>query len=338
MTLRIAIVNDLELARRVLRQALAQQTDWELAWEAHDGAQAVAQCKQDRPDLILMDLYMPEMNGVQATREIMALAPCAILIVTAGVERNTPMVFDALSAGALDAVDAPIGVSVQHLSALVAKIRTIAKLVGHRSQVSPLVLPTLTPGHAATLVAIGASTGGPAALRLLLAQLPADFPAAVVIAQHIDVEFAAGMADWLRTGCQLPVRVVKPGDRAEVGQVLLAGTNEHLVFCEDGTLNYTDEPLDQPYRPSVDELFASAALYWRGPIVGVLLTGMGQDGASGLLALRRLGHYTLAQDQDSSVVYGMPAMAARFGAAMAQMAPQQIGQELVRIICEKRVT
>lgn len=332
MTLRIAIVNDMELSRRVLRQAVGQQADWKLAWEAHDGVQAVARCQQDRPDLILMDMYMPDMNGVLVTREIMATAPCAILVVTAGIEKNTAMVFEALAAGALDAVDTPAGISAQSLSALVAKIRTIAKLIGDRPQLTPSMAPTLRQAHATTLVAVGASTGGPAALRLLLEQLPADFPAAVVIAQHIDAKFAAEMANWLGLVCKLPVRVIRPGDRAEAGQVLLAGTNEHIVFGEDARLYYSVEPVNQPYRPSVDELFASAALNWRGPIVGVLLTGMGQDGACGLLALRRLGHYTMAQDQDSSVVYGMPAAAARFGAAMVQMTPQQIGQELTRII------
>lgn len=183
-----------------------------------------------------------------------------------------------------------------------------------------------------TLVAIGASAGGPAALSRLLEQLPVGFPAAVIIVQHLNKEYADGMAAWLSSFSRLPVTVAKPGERPKAGSVLLAGTNDHLVLQEDGTLAYTAEPIEQPYRPSVDEFFASVALNWAGPIVGVILTGMGQDGARGLLALRRLGHLTLAQDLESSIVYGMPGTAVRFGAAMAQLNPADIGKELVRIL------
>ena len=331
--MRIAIVNDLQTIRAFLHHAIQGQPGWQLAWEAHDGEEAVRFCAQDTPDLILMDMIMPGKNGVDATREIMAATPCAILVVTAGIDKNVSLVFEALAAGALDAVDSPMDLSAAGQSGLIAKIQTIAKLINRTQRLRQAVreTPAVASGLP-TLVAIGASTGGPAALRALLGQLPAEFPAAVVIVQHLDEEFAGGMAEWLSSVSLLPVRVVKAGERPEAGRVLLAGTNDHLVLQEDGTLAYTAEPINQPYRPSVDEFFASVALNWTGPIVGVLLTGMGQDGARGLLALRRLGHRTLAQDQESSIVYGMPGAAARFGAAMAQMNPAEIGKELVRII------
>jgi len=331
MSLRIAIVNDRENVRELLRQAV--QSQWQLAWQAHDGDQAVKLCAQDTPDLILMDIVMSDMSGAEVTRKIMATTPCAILVVTAGIDKNTSLVFEALAAGALDAVDTPADASPEKHGALLAKIQTIARLIvpskDARSDVRARVVPA---NNMPTLIAIGASTGGPAALRILLEQLPADFPAAIVIVQHLDEKFSAGMAEWLASDSLLPVSVVKPGQRPEVGQVLMAGTNDHLVLQDNGRMHYVSEPIEQPYRPSVDEFFASAALYWKGPLIGVLLTGMGQDGARGLLALRRLGYTTLAQDEESSVVYGMPGTAARFGAALRQADPAGIGRELVRMI------
>jgi chemotaxis response regulator CheB len=244
-------------------------------------------------------------------------------------------VFEALAAGALDAVDLPMGLTVVGQRGLIAKIQTVAMLIGrtrrYRKSMSKAPIAT---SDLPTLVAIGASAGGPAALSHLLEQLPVGFPAAVVIVQHLDKDYADGMAAWLSSVSRLPVTVAKPGERPKVGSVLLAGTNDHLVLQEDGTLAYTKEPTEQPYRPSVDEFFASVALNWAGPIVGVILTGMGHDGARGLLALRRLGHLTFAQDRGSSIVYGMPGTAVRFGAAMAQMNPADIGKELIRIISD----
>jgi two-component system response regulator WspF len=327
--LRTGIASSMETSACLLRYVVERELGWEIAWQAHDGDEAVRLCAQDTPDLIFMDI--PGKSGVLVTREIMASTPCAILIITSCLDNNRALVFEALSAGALDAVDTPQGTDQHDLGKLLAKVKSIAKLLGQGRPTSALV-ETKLQGVALTLVAIGASTGGPAALRTLLEQLPAEFPAAVVIAQHLDEKFSDGMAEWLSSFSRLPVTVANPGERPEAGRVLLAGTNDHLVLQENGTLIYTAEPIDQPYRPSVDEFFASVALYWKGPIVGILLTGMGQDGARGLLALRRLGYLTLAQDQESSIVYGMPGTAARFGAAMAQMNPAEIGMELVRII------
>lgn len=331
--LRVGIVNDMATLARLLQHVVEREPGWQVAWQARDGDEAVRLCAQDTPDMILMDLIMPGRNGAEATRDIMAATPCAILVVTAGVDRNAPLVFEALAAGALDAVDSPLGLDTAGQGRLAAKMRTLARLIG-RARPSRQIEREMPAASSdlPTLVAIGASTGGPAALRDLLEQLPAAFPAAVVIAQHLGEEYAQGMAEWLASASSLPVSVARAGERPKVGQVLLGGTNDHLVLQETGTLAYTAEPVDQPYRPSVDEFFASAALYWKGPIIGVLLTGMGQDGARGLLALRRLGHFTLAQDEASSIVYGMPGAAARFGAAMAQMSPAEIGRELARVV------
>ena len=330
--MRIAIVNHIEASRRLLRNAVEGHPGWRVVWQTGQAQEAVDLCARDIPDLILMDLLLPGGDGVEAIRDIMRATPCAILVLTASVEESASRVFQALSAGALDAVDTPADASAAALKAFIRKVRTINKLIRPRPHNAQERIPAAaSEAGIPMLVAVGASTGGPAALQAMLGQLPADFPGAVVIAQHLDEEFAGGLARWLGENCPLPVAVIKGGERPTAGLVLLAGTNDHLVIQEDGTLAYTAEPQAQPFRPSVDEFFASAALHWPGRILGVLLTGMGQDGARGLLALRRLGHYTLAQDRGSAIVYGMPGAAARFGAAHAQLNPMEIGLELIRL-------
>ena len=181
------------------------------------------------------------------------------------------------------------------------------------------------------LVGIGASAGGPAALATLLAGLPAGFPAAIVIVQHLDAHLAQGMADWLGQHSPLPVRVIAEGDRPAIGSVLLAATSDHLVFKSPERLGYSPDPREYVYRPSVDAFFRSVGRHWRGEAVGVLLTGMGRDGALGLKALRDQGRYTIAQDEQSSAVYGMPKAAAKLDAAVEILPVAQIAPKLVAL-------
>jgi len=182
------------------------------------------------------------------------------------------------------------------------------------------------------LVAIGASAGGPNALARVLADLPATFPAAIVIIQHVDERFAAGMAEWLTRVSPIAVEVAREGDRPRMGTALLAGTNDHLVLKGAVRLGYTPEPRNQAYRPSVDVFFESVGAQWTGEAVGVLLTGMGRDGAKGLKALRDRGCYTISQDESTSAVYGMPKAAANMGAAVDILPLELIGSRLVETL------
>jgi two-component system chemotaxis response regulator CheB/two-component system response regulator WspF len=181
----------------------------------------------------------------------------------------------------------------------------------------------------ATLVAIGASAGGPAALATMLGGLPKDFPAALVIVQHVDEHMAQGMADWLGQQSPLPVRVAREGDKPMPGEVLLAKTSDHLVMKTSTTVGYTAEPRDYVYRPSVDAFFQSVGRLWPGDAVGVLLTGMGRDGAIGLKLLRDRGCHTIAQDAGSSAVYGMPKAAAAIDAAVEILPMTRIAARLI---------
>lgn len=319
--MKIAIVNDVMMAVEALRRVVRSRPDYTIAWVARDGAEAVKMCAADRPDMILMDLIMPVMNGVEATRHIMRDSPCPILVVTATVDGNISLVFEAMGYGALDAVNTPVlGTDGKLIGAqtLLRKIEIIGHLITRPAPLGPAGTtcgaPPAAKGHL-PLIVLGASTGGPAALADILSQLPKVVNAAMVITQHIDKEFASDLALWLGTRCPLNVKVATPGCRPEKGTVWLAGTNDHLVLTKHGTLEYRVEPAKCFYRPSVDVFFKSVAAHWSPPGVAVLLTGMGRDGGEGLLALRQCGWRTLAQDEATSVVYGMPRAAVELNAA-----------------------
>jgi len=340
--MRIAIVNDVLLAAEALRRVIVRAGEHDVAWMAFDGEEAVARCQRDRPDLILMDLFMPRMDGVEATRQIMATTPCAIIVATAKVEEHTGKVFEAMGAGALDAVSLPVFTDAAPLDGakeLLAKIETINRLVGSPKQRRPGLVPSQSarPSSApeTNMVAIGSSAGGPAALTTLLAALPADFPAAIVIIQHVDKQFTQGLTTWFATHTKLQVRVAQEGDRLEPGVVYLAGRDQHLVLSSSIQLGYVSQPADSSYCPSVDVFFKSLAKKWSGKAIGVLLTGMGRDGADGLKALRDAGHYTIAQDKRTSAVYGMPKAAAELDAAREILALDKIAPRLTNILIKQ---
>ncbi|MBN6775623.1 chemotaxis response regulator protein-glutamate methylesterase [Pseudomonas granadensis] len=333
--MRIAIVNDMPLAVEALRRALAFEPAHQVVWVARNGAEAVQLCAENTPDLILMDLIMPVMDGVEATRRIMAETPCAIVIVTVDRQQNVHRVFEAMGHGALDVVDTPAvgGSNPQEAAApLLRKILNIGWLIGDKA---PRARPAPTTQRSSAsrqrLVAIGSSAGGPAALEVLLKGLPKNFSAAIVLVQHVDQVFAAGMAEWLAGASGLDVRLAREGEPPQSGAVLLAGTNHHIRLLKNGTLAYTAEPVNEIYRPSIDVFFESVANYWNGDAVGVLLTGMGRDGAQGLKLMRQQGYLTIAQDQHSSAVYGMPKAAAAIDAAVEIRPLERIAPRLLEI-------
>ena len=327
--MRIAIVNDSRMAVEVIRRVLVQVPEHQIAWAAYDGEEAVRKCAEDTPDLVLMDLHMPVMDGVEATRQIMENSPCAILVVTASVGKHAAKVFEAMGFGALDAVDTPIpeesGQSLDSDS-LLGKIATIGKLVGRANRrQSDRGKPRDRKTDVLPLVVIGASTGGPMALAKVLQALPKSFAGGIVLIQHVDVQFSEGLATWLDTQVPIDVRLAYEGCRPEPGVAWVAGTNQHLVLTDELSLSYVSRGYDTPYHPSVDVFFKSVARHWPGQGAAALLTGMGHDGADGLLALRGARWTTFAQDEETSVVYGMPRAAARLGAAQEILPIEKIG-------------
>jgi two-component system response regulator WspF len=339
--MRIAIVNDMALAREVLRRLVLSVPGHAVAWMAENGADAVRKAAQDRPDLILMDLVMPVLDGAEATRRIMAQSPCPILLVTSSVTGNFNLVYRAMGYGGLDAVDTPtLGPDgkVRDGEGILARIAKLARIQQDSDAAAwkPPPVPGSGTGFPRTaasclhpILALGASTGGPDALAYILKALPTGFPAAVVVIQHIAAEFAPSLANWLQGQTSLPVRLACDGDELKPGAVTLAGTNDHLVLRPDHRLGHTADPVDYPYRPSINVFFNSLAAYWPRPGIAVLLTGMGSDGAQGLLLLRQLGWHTITQDQTSCVVYGMPKAAADLRAANEVLPLAQISRAIL---------
>nr|WP_315261294.1 chemotaxis-specific protein-glutamate methyltransferase CheB [uncultured Duganella sp.] len=343
--MKIAIANDVAMAAEALRRVVASTAEHQVLWIARTGAEAVRMAAESRPDLILMDLNMPELDGVEATRQIMEHSPCAILVVTGRPQDNVNQVFRALGAGALDVTATPVLQGQPGGDAeLLAKIRTMDKLIRH-SGGSQAMLPRTAAnagnGHAAlvpvplpevekvtALLAIGASTGGPVAVSKLLAGWKAPRGCAIVVVQHIDQHFADNFARWLGEQLDMPVRAAEEGDELVAGTILIAKSNDHLTLDQNLRLRYDIHPKEYAYRPSVDVFFHCVAQHWKGEAIGVLLTGMGRDGAEGLLAMRKAGQTTIAQDQASSAVYGMPRAAAELDAAQMILPLAKIGPVL----------
>jgi two-component system response regulator WspF len=330
--IRIGIVNDLKLAIEVLRRVVAAIPGATVAWIAEDGAQAVAICARDLPDIVLMDMIMPVMDGVEATRRIMKATPCPILVVTATVEGNAGRVFEALGAGALDAVQtpgfAPDG-SLANAEPLIRKVHAIVVLAG--ATTGPRAGPAPVPapvGHVAIppIVAIGSSTGGPLALVEVLKALPRPAPWPIVIVQHVDPEFAPGLASWLGRETGHAVEAIVDGAAPPApGHVAIAATVDHVIIGRDARLRYTVDPREAVFRPSVDVFFDSLLAMQAAPGVAVVLTGMGRDGAAGLLRLRSAGWHTIAQDRATSVVWGMPGASVEIGAAIQTLPITDVG-------------
>ncbi len=335
--MRIGIVNDSVMACEVLRRVVLSVPGQEVAWIARDGEQAVAMTRADGPDLILMDLFMPGTDGVEATRRIMNETPCAILVVTATVSGHINKVYQAMGSGALDAVDTPVlgsGGEVAGAASLLRKIDVIGKLIGKsplHTAASPFSAPVATPIQELALhplVLLGSSTGGPFALAEILSKLPASLKTTIVIVQHVDAAFAPGLGQWLSQHAGRKVELIRDGMELTEGKILLSGTDDHLILGAHGRLYYSAEPKALTYRPSVDVFFKSVAGHWPRSGVAALLTGMGRDGAEGLLQLRRLGWKTIAQDESTSVVWGMPRAAVALGAADQVLPLPLIGQAI----------
>ena len=340
--MRIAIVNDLIMAVEALRRVITLSTDHEIIWTAENGQMAVEQCAANKPDLILMDLIMPVMDGVNATKIIMENTPCAILVVTSSVEGNADKVFRAMGAGALDAVNTPViesGGELENKNSFLQKLTIINSLISssYKLKQQDIVAQSVSNiiHNQVNLVAIGASSGGPQALKVILDALPQTFRVPIVIIQHVDQGFAPELAAWLNSSTELNVKLAENNVFLEKGNVYIAGKNSHLVIDENMRTKYTPEPSDLPYIPSVNVFFDSLVENWKGNTISVLLTGMGNDGADGLSHLRQQGDYTITQDEKSCAVYGMPKAAASLNAAREILPLEFIAARISQLLLEQ---
>jgi len=335
--MRIAFVSDAPPAIRALRRWIGQASKHRIVWTASNVTDAVGLAGEGRADLVLLDLRPGGLDVSEATRRIMTTTPCPILIVTNSVRDHTSAVFEAMGHGALDAVEMPAPEAASdspEMRPLLARIARLSRLISDesRSQADHQTgkrVPRASRGH---LVAIGASAGGPAALATLISGLPEDFPAAIVIVQHVDAQFASGLAGWLGQHSRLPVRLARGGEIPSDGTVFVAGGGNHLIVTRRGHLGYSSDPDEHVYRPSIDVFFKCVRREWPGTVTGVLLTGMGRDGAAGLKELRDHGCHTIAQDEATSALYGMPKAAAAIGAAADILPIGRISGKLIEIV------
>jgi two-component system, chemotaxis family, protein-glutamate methylesterase/glutaminase len=350
--LRVVVADDSLTVRKRIVEILHSDPGIKVVGEAADGREAVELCQRLRPDVMTLDMMMPVMTGLAATEYIMAHFPTPILIVSASINRGEVFrTYDALAAGALDVLDkskATASDSRWELKLiatvkLIARIRVITHPRGKRELPSASIriaagsrtwpsISTSRPEH--QLVAIGTSTGGPNAIREILSHLSADFPLPVLFVIHIGASFGNSFAEWLNQNSVLPVAMARDGQAVPApgdARVLMAPPDWHLIV-ENRRLRLLKTPDRHSCRPSVDVLFESVAREYGTRAIGCLLTGMGRDGASGLLAMRGAGALTFAQDEVSSVVFGMPKEAILLGAAQEILAVQEIGPRLSTIL------
>ncbi len=322
--LRVLVVDDSASSRRLLVDILDRDPDLLVAGEAADGDEAVRQAERVRPEVIVMDVLMPVLDGLAATRLIMERWPTPIVLVSAGVDsQETGRSFEAMQAGALTLLAKPRGPGHPDFAAQAAALRATVKLMADvkvvRRRPAGPTRPVVAaagdgPARRVRIAAIAASTGGPAALATILAALPADPPVPILVVQHIAATFHQGLADWLDAVCPLTVQVATDGRLLRPGEVLIAPGDRHLGVSRTGRVVLSPAPPVGSHRPSATYLFSSIARVFGADAVGVILTGMGDDGAAGLLELGAAGGLVLAQDEASSVVFGMPREACATGA------------------------
>ena len=327
--IRILIVDDSEVVRLLLKAIFEQQPDMEVVACANNGREAIDMVEKYKPNLVTMDIHMPEMDGLEATRQIMSAHPVPIIIVSSAITgKEAQGSFKGIEAGALWVIEKPPGISHPNFDLvrreLVDTARSMAgmKLVKRKFQtqsagVTPPVSPaTQTPNSTmgaelkhCELVAIGCSTGGPQALQNIFSRLPADFPVPIVVVQHISQGFTEGMVNWLALSSQLTLKVAEDGEVLRSGTIYFAPDDEHLTIKRNNDKLMVSLDLGEPvnrFRPSATPLLQTVARTCARTALGVLLTGMGNDGAQGLLSMRKAGCRTIVQDKESSVVFGMP--------------------------------
>ncbi|MEH2437093.1 MAG: chemotaxis-specific protein-glutamate methyltransferase CheB [Nostoc sp.] len=348
--IRVFLVEDSLVALTILKRILASSPEVDVVGTAPNGVEALERIPAAQPQVICTDLHMPKMDGLELTHRIMTDYPRPILVISASVntEEDSRNVFKLLQAGALDVFPKP---SIDSLSdyehvkhELINRIKVLAGVrvfTRHTSRTanSQWAMPRYAnaiPNSQFSLpkvVAIGASTGGPQALHTILKQLPANFPVPILCVQHISEGFLQGLVDWLAAECFLRVTIAQSGEFPKPGTVYFAPERQHLQLDTQGRLSSVSTPAVSGHRPSVTALFQAVATCYPRSAVGILLTGMGRDGADGLQAIAQAGGTTIAQNEQTCVVFGMPKEAIALGAAQHILAIGEIAPMLLNRIC-----
>lgn len=340
--IRVLVAEDSITVREFLVEILESDPEIRVVGQAKNGQEAVDLATRLKPDLVTMDVHMPVMDGFEATKEIMVHAPTPILIVSSSASgRDVELSLNAMRAGALMVVAKPDNPHAARFDGRRAELLTMAKAMARvkvvRRWSSQTSLAPPSPGPRTTpvatrLVAVAASTGGPAALQRILSSLPGDLAVPILVVQHIATGFVGGLADWLGASCNLRVKLAEHGEPLAKRTVFLAPDDRHLGVGANGRLVVIEDPPINGFRPSGTYLFASAAHAYGAEVTAVILTGMGRDGVEGLKAVKARGGRVLAQDEASSVVYGMPGEAVAAGLVDAVIGVDEIAPRLAALI------
>ena len=342
--IQVLIAEDSIVARDLLTHIINSQPDMKVIGTACHGADAIEAVKHLRPDIIVMDVNMPVMDGFEATRRIMEATPTPIVIVTASLDPNeVANTFRAVEVGALSFLEKPVSARHPKYAELVenfvqnVRLMSEVKVVRRRRLVPRPVLSALPAEERSysqhiSMVAIGASTGGPQVIQTILARLDPDFAAPVLIVQHISPGFIQGFVDWLAKTTNCPVELAVENEKPLPGHAYVAPDGFHLGVDSGGCLKLSKAPPENGLRPSVSYLFRSVNATFGKSAIGILLSGMGKDGALELKLMHDKGAVTLAQDAASAVIFGMPGEAVRLGAAKYILPPEEIAQALNKIL------
>ena len=330
--IRVLIVDDSTLVRQALSALLSADPEIEVIGEARNGKEGYEKALALRPDVITMDITMPVMGGLEATERIMEEVPTPILIVSS---REVPVIVKALSFGAMDFV-ASTGDLDEIKEELIEKVKIAARVKAlRRMHFHPVAKHSgATRGSASRVVALGISTGGPQALQVLLSKIPADLPACVLVVQHISTGFIQGLAEWLSVSSALTIHVAKAGDVLKNGTVCFAPDDVHMTVNEEEKIVLKEDVSRKGLHvPSIDVMMSSVAEVYKDRAVGVIMTGMGRDGVEGMAAIRAAGGHTIAQDEKTSVIYGMNKIAVDRGVIACVLPLEHIADEINRAVC-----
>lgn len=342
--IKVLVVDDSALIRQVVTELLSECTDLEVIGTAIDPYDAREKIKELRPDVLTLDVEMPKMDGVTFLRNLMRLHPLPVVMLSTLTTEGADITLEALDVGAVDFVAKPTtdqATGLAHFQdILIDKVRIAASTgaqlqrikAKRRNEKARAVLEVNTPANSQKIIAIGSSTGGTEAVRDLLVTLPANIPP-IVITQHIPVTFSERFANRLDGLCQVEVKQAEDGDRLEVGHVYIAPGDKHLTIVRQNgyrVCRLVDSAPVNRHKPSVDVMYESLLALGEKNVAAILLTGMGQDGAAGMKSLNDGGAHTIAQDQASSLVWGMPGSAVQMGAAKAVLPLDKIGTNVLR--------
>lgn len=333
--IRVLVVDDSEFQQGLITGILESDPDIEVVGHAKNGVEAIEKTLNLKPDVITMDVKMPIMDGMEATREIMVERPTPIVIVSVTVKEEQKFAFTCLKRGALDFVSInPEGGIVP--SELISKVKTCSriKVVTHPKGIKPRVgKPRPKKVERYEIVGIAVSTGGPVALEKVLSKIPENFPLPIVIVQHISEGFTAGLAEWLSEQCKLKVIEAKDKYELKPGYAYLAPCGYHLIVDEDERIKLLQEDFPGGYhKPSADVMLNSIADVYGAKAIGIIMTGMGKDGVAGIKAIREIGGFTIAQDEESSTIFGMNKVAIDEGSVVEVVPLSQIAGALIALV------